>query len=93
MHFMKFYVIMGFSVRSKSTSYKMHFMKFYVIMGFSARSKSTLRTLKTDFHSVEFSERTGNLLFTKENVALNLNRILCVTDVFNCVKLRPLRKF
>ena len=26
-----------------------------------------------DFHSVEFSDWTGNLLFTSENVALNLN--------------------
>ena len=32
-------------------------------------------TVNADFHSVEFSERPGNL-FTTENVALILNRML-----------------
>ena len=33
---------------------------------------STDVSLKVDFHGVEFSERTGNLLFTRDNVSLNL---------------------
>ena len=41
--------------------------------------------VKADFHSVESSERTGNLLFTTETVALNLNKILRVTDLLLCL--------
>ena len=37
--------------------------------------------LKADFHTVEFSDWIGNPLFTFENVALNLNRLLRVTNV------------
>ena len=33
-------------------------------------------TLKVDFHSVEYSERTENLLFMRGNIALNLKRVL-----------------
>ena len=40
--------------------------------------------LKADFHSVEFSDWTGNPLFTCENVALNLNRMLRLTNVLLC---------
>ena len=48
--------------------------------------------VKADFHSVEFSDWTGNLLFTCEDVALDLNRMLRVTN-FYCVKFSPLGKF
>ena len=37
--------------------------------------------LHSDFHSVESSERTGNLLLTKENVALNQIKMLRVTNI------------
>ena len=40
--------------------------------------------LKEIFHSVEFSDWTGNLLLTCYNVALNLNRMLRVTNVLLC---------
>ena len=39
--------------------------------------------LKADFHSVEFSDWTGIPLLTCENVALNLNRMLRVTNVLS----------
>ena len=35
----------------------------------------------TAFHSIKFSERAGNQLFTRVNVILNLNRILRVTKI------------
>ena len=37
-----------------------------------------------DFHSVEFSHWTGYPLFTCENVVLNLNRMLRVTNIVFC---------
>ena len=37
--------------------------------------------LKIDICLVEFSEWTGNLLFMRENVALNFNRSLRTTNV------------
>ena len=37
--------------------------------------------LKADFHPVEFSEMTGDPLFSCENVALNLNRMSRMTKV------------
>ena len=36
--------------------------------------------MKADFHSVEFSDWTGSLLFKCENVALNLKRMLHLTN-------------
>ena len=39
------------------------------------------KTLKADFHSVEFSDWTGNPLFMCENTALNLNRMPRVTNI------------
>ena len=48
-------------------------------------TKFNIMTLKADFHSVESSERTGNLLFTIEIVALNLNKMLRVTDLLLCL--------
>ena len=41
--------------------------------------------LKADFHSVESSEWTGNLLFTRETVALNLNKMSHVADLLLCL--------
>ena len=43
---------------------------------------------KTDFQSVEFSELIGNLLFTTEHVALNLNRILRMINISSCISVR-----
>ena len=40
--------------------------------------------VRADFHSVEFSDWMGNLLFTCEHVALNLNRILHVSNISLC---------
>ena len=40
--------------------------------------------LKADFHSVEFSDWTGNPLFTCENVALDLKRMFSVCNNFLC---------
>ena len=40
--------------------------------------------VKADFHSVEFSDRTGNPLFTFENAALNLKRRLRVSNNLLC---------
>ena len=40
-----------------------------------------LAILKTDFSAVEFSDWTGNPLFTSEKVALNLNRMLLMTKI------------
>ena len=37
--------------------------------------------LKADFHSVEFSNLTGNPLLMCENVTLNLKRMLRVTKI------------
>ena len=37
--------------------------------------------LKVDFHSVEFSDWTGNPLLMCENVAVNLNKMLRVTKI------------
>ena len=50
-------------------------------------------SLKAEFHSVEFSAWTGNLLFTCENIAFNLNRMLRVTNALLSVKFGPLEKF
>ena len=41
---------------------------------------SLLTFLKADFHSVEFSDGTGNPLFACENVALNVKRMLRVSN-------------
>ena len=41
-------------------------------------------TLKADFHSVEFSDWTGNPLFTCENVTLDLKRMLRVCNNLLC---------
>ena len=43
-----------------------------------------LQCVKADFHSVEFSIWTGNPLFTFENVAFNLTRMLRVTNILLC---------
>ena len=43
-----------------------------------------VRCVKADFHLVEFSERTENLLFARESIALNLNRILRVINFLLC---------
>ena len=48
--------------------------------------------VKADFHSVEFYERTGNPLFAKENIALNLNRMSRMTNLC-CVKFLLRGKF
>ena len=40
--------------------------------------------LKADFHSVEFSNWAGIPLFTCENVAFNLKRILCMNNNLLC---------
>ena len=37
--------------------------------------------LRTDFHSVEFSDWTGISLFVCENVGMILNRMLRVTNI------------
>ena len=42
------------------------------------------RGIKADFYTVEFSDWTGNPLFTCENAALNLNRMLRVANVLLC---------
>ena len=42
-------------------------------------------SVKVDFHSVEFSEWTENPLFTREAVALNLNKKFRVTDLLLCL--------
>ena len=47
--------------------------------------QNPMQSLKANFHSVEFSERTGNLLFTRVIVALNLNKMLRVTDLLLCL--------
>ena len=47
--------------------------------------------VKADFHSVEFSDWTGSLLFTCKNVALNLSRMLRVSNVLLC-QIQPARK-
>ena len=39
---------------------------------------------KADFHSLEFSEWIGDLLPMRENVTLNLNRMLPMTNSFLC---------
>lgn len=48
-------------------------------------------SLLADFHSVEFSGGTGNLLFMRESIALNLNRKLRVTNPLLC-KISSARK-
>ena len=50
-----------------------------------------LHFVKADFHSVEFSDWTGNPLLMCENFAVNLNRTLRVTKVLLC-KIWPVRK-
>ena len=47
--------------------------------------------LKADFHSVEFSDWTGNPLSMCENVAVNLNRMIRVTKI-SLSKIRSVRK-
>ena len=42
------------------------------------------RGLEADFLAVDFSKRSGNLLVTWKNVALNLNRMLRVTNILVC---------
>ena len=37
--------------------------------------------LKADFHTVEFSDWTGNPQLMCENVALNLKRMSCMTKI------------
>ena len=51
-----------------------------------------LACVKSDFHSIEFSVWTGNLLFTWENVVLNLNRVLRMTNIL-LSKIKPAQKF
>ena len=41
-------------------------------------------SIKADFHSVEFSDWTRNLLLTRENVALNLKRMLRMNNTLSC---------
>ena len=50
-----------------------------------------MMTVMDDFHSVEFAYWTGDPLFTCENVASNLNRMLRVK--FQCVRFSPAGKF
>ena len=38
-------------------------------------------SVKADFHSVEFSDWTGNPLLMCENAAVNLNRMLGMTKI------------
>ena len=40
--------------------------------------------VKADFHSVEYTNWKGNRLFTRENVGLNWNRMLRVTNIVLC---------
>ena len=49
-------------------------------------------TFKANFQSVEFSERAEILLFTRENVALKLNRLLRLSNIL-LSKITPARKF
>ena len=48
------------------------------------------RPLKANFQSVEFSERPEILLFTRENVALKLNRLLRLSNI-SLSKIPPAR--
>ena len=48
-------------------------------------------TVKADFQSVEFSERVEILLFTREDVALKLNRLLRLSIIL-LSKIPPARK-
>ena len=48
------------------------------------KQKNEEKSLKADFHSVEFSDWTGNPLFTCENVALNLIRMFPMTKTLLC---------
>ena len=48
--------------------------------------------VKANFQSVEFSERAEILLFTRENVALKLNRLLRLSNIL-LSKIPPARKF
>ena len=50
----------------------------------NAHYQTIYSLFKANFLSVESSERTGNLLFTRESVALNLNKMLRVTDLSLC---------
>ena len=45
-----------------------------------------LVAIKIDFHSVRFSDRAGNLLSTREDIALKLNRKLCLNDLLFMVQ-------
>ena len=40
-----------------------------------------ITTHKADFHFVEFSGRTRILLYSREKIALNLNRVLWMTNI------------
>ena len=48
--------------------------------------------IKANFQSVEFSERAVILLFTREKVALKLNRLLRLSNIL-LSKIPPDRKF
>ena len=54
---------------------------YFSMKGESVQVYHCFSCFKADFHSVEFSDWTGNLLFTCENFALNLNRTLRLTNV------------
>ena len=47
-------------------------------------------SLKANFQSVEFSERAEILLFTRENIALKLNRLLQLSNI-SLSKIPPAR--
>ena len=46
--------------------------------------------VKANFQSVEFSEQAENLSFTRENVALKLNRLLLLRNI-SLSKIPPAR--
>ena len=41
-----------------------------------------LAVFKADFQSLKLSEWTGNLLFMRDNITLNFNKMLCLTKLF-----------
>ena len=47
-------------------------------------SRLTTELLQADFHSAEFPDWTRNPLFVCENDSLNLNRMVCVTNISLC---------
>ena len=65
----------------------LYFLTFFLDL----KKKKNLHFVKADFHSVEFSDWTGNPLLMCENFAVNLNRMLRVTKVLLC-KIWPVRK-